>query len=41
MDKNLFSLAYLLQSGYTHIDLKEVLFSGMITPEYLWEETKK
>lgn len=41
MDKELLSYAYLLQSGYTHKELKELLIEeASISAKELWEKTK-
>jgi DNA processing protein len=41
LDNTHLILAYLLQSGYTHLDIKWILSKEDISPETIWEETKK
>lgn len=40
MEQQNFSLIYLLQSGYTHADIKTLFISWIISPEWVWEKTK-
>jgi predicted Rossmann fold nucleotide-binding protein DprA/Smf involved in DNA uptake len=41
LDSTHLALAYLLQSGYTHLDIKGILSNTTLSPEKVWEDTKK
>jgi hypothetical protein len=41
MDNELLSYAYLLQAGYTHKELKELLIENNKSASLLWENTKQ
>jgi DNA processing protein len=40
-DSTHLTLAYLLQSWYTHLDIKGILSNTTLSPEKVWEDTKK